>query len=143
MNKLAAKIATTKKLNGRQLFVRWYLIVTAAITFAIGLVLLFWPEGILQWFIPGATGGFFIKFIGSSLIGYSALNALAAHSADIFAQRLALWSNFVTLVIATGLAIYGVLSHQIHQNGWLIIFEHILFTAGFASCLWVSYKQAS
>lgn len=121
-------------------FVRSYLLLTGVVTAGIGLVLLFWPEQILQWFIPGATGDFFVRFIGSALMGYAALNFLTAQTKDRVAQKIALWANLVTLVIATGLSLYGVASNMITQRGWLIITEHVVFVAGFALCLYIEYK---
>lgn len=118
-----------------------YLLFTAAATAGIGVILLFWPESILQWFIPGATGHFFIRFIGSALMGYAALNVMAALARDAETQRIALWSNLVTLSIATVLSIYGVASNQIQSMASLIIVEHILFTVGFATCLFLEYKR--
>lgn len=120
--------------------VRGYLLLTGGVTAGIGLVLLFWPEQILQWFIPGATGDFFVRFIGSALMGYAALNMLTAQTKDREAQTIALWANVVTLVIATGLSIYGVVTHMVTQFGWLLITEHVLFVAGFAFCLYIEYK---
>jgi hypothetical protein len=104
------------------------------------LVLLFWPEQILQWFIPGATGDFFVRFIGSALMGYAALNVLTAQTKDRTAQTIALWSNLVTLVIATCLSLYGVATGMITQLGWLLIAEHLLFLSGFGFCLYIEYK---
>lgn len=121
-------------------FVRTYLLVTAAATFAIGVILLFWPEQILQWFIPGATGDFFVRFIGSALVGYSVLNTLAAETKDYYAQEIALIANLVTLSIATCLSIYGVVSGQITSMTGLLIGEHIVFTVGFAICLYLQKK---
>lgn len=122
-------------------FVRTYLLITAGATFAIGVILLFWPEQILQWFIPGATGDFFVRFIGSALVGYSVLNTLAAETKNYYAQEIALWANFVTLSIATILSIYGVASGQITAMASLLIGQHIVFTTGFATCLYLQKKK--
>lgn len=121
-------------------FVHNFLVATSGITATIGFILLFWPEAILQWFIPGATGDFFIRFIGSALIGYAILNALAADTKQRHTQNIALWSNFTTLSIATGLSVFGVLSHAVTQLGWLLIGEHLVFVTGFGYSLWLEYK---
>lgn len=121
-------------------FIHYYLIATAGITASIGLILLFWPEQILQWFIPGATGDFFIRFIGSALFGYATLNMLAADAKQRDVQRIAVIANLTTLVIALGLSIYGVAAHFITHLGWLLIGEHLLFVAGFGLCVWKEYK---
>lgn len=121
-------------------FVKNYLLITSFTTFVIGVLLLFWPERILQWFIPGASGDFFVRFIGSALIGYAALNFMTAQSKNAEAQRLALWSNLITLSIATILSIYGVISGQIQAMQALLIIEHVIFTAGFAACLYFEYN---
>lgn len=121
-------------------FVRKYLIVTAAITATIGIIMLFWPGQILTWFIPGATGDFFVRFIGSALLGYAGLNVMAAETKDFTAQTITLWSNFITLSVATLLSIAGVIAGEITSFQWLIIGEHVLFVSGFAYCLSVQYK---
>lgn len=120
--------------------IRGYLLCTGAVTATIGFILLFWPEAILQWFIPGATGDFFISFIGSALIGYATLNILSAEAKSQETQKLALVSNMTTLVIATGLSVYGVTTHKVTQLGWLLIMEHILFVSGFGYMLYLEYK---
>lgn len=121
-------------------FVRGYLLATAAITATIGIIVLFWPEQILTWFIPGATGDFFVRFIGSALLGYATLNILAAETKDFEAQNLALWSNFVTLTVATVVSVFGALSGDIVTLPQLLIGEHVLFMSGFAYCLYLQYK---
>lgn len=108
-----------------------YLQSTAAITFIIGIVLLFWPERILQWFIPEATGDFFIRFIGSTLVGYSTLNYLASRSGNLRTCQIAIDANLVTLGVASLLSIIGVTSGTIRSYEWLIIAEHVFFFALF------------
>ncbi len=109
-----------------------YLRVTAAVTALLGISLLFQPDVILQWFIPGATGDFFVRFIGSALLGYSTLNWLASGSNDLKTYRIALDANLVTLSTATTLSIVGVASGTIENLGWLLIVQHVVFTACFA-----------
>ncbi len=108
-----------------------YLRVTAAVTALIGVSLLLRPDLILQWFIPDATGGFFVRFIGSALLGYSTLNWLASNSRDMKTYRIALDANLVTLSIATVLSIIGVASGAVERLGWLLIGEHVAFTVLF------------
>lgn len=112
-------------------FSQRYLEFTALVTLGVGLVLLFWPGRILEWFIPGATGDFFVRFIGSALVGYASLNHFAAREHERSARRLAIMSNIITLSIATLLSIAGVLSGSIVTNHALIIGEHVLFLSGF------------
>lgn len=109
-----------------------YLRVTALVTAFIGVSLLLRPDIILQWFIPGATGDFFVRFIGSALLGYSTLNWLASNSNDIKTYLIALDANLVTLSIATVLSVVGVASGTVEQYGWLLIGEHVVFTVFFA-----------
>ncbi len=109
-----------------------YLRVTGVVTALIGVSLLLRPDIILQWFIPGATGDFFVRFIGSALLGYSTLNWLASASNDLKTYRIALDANLVTLSIATILSIVGVASGTIENLGWLLIAEHVVFMACFA-----------
>jgi hypothetical protein len=113
------------------IFIVRYLQLTALVTAIIGVVLLLWPEQILQWFIPGATGDFFIRFIGSALLGYATLNWQAASSNNYDVRRIVLEGNLVTLVVATILSTVGVLNHTITNYQWLLIVEHVFFTSGF------------
>jgi len=115
-----------------RIFAVTYLQITAVITASIGLVLLFWPEQILQWFIPGATGDFFIRFIGSALLGFSTLNFLASKSGDIRVYQIALDANLVTLSVATALSIVGTINGSVQSYQWLLIGEHVMFVSLFA-----------
>ncbi len=112
-------------------FATSYLRVTALVTAFIGAFLLLRPDIILQWFVPGASGDFFVRFIGGALLGYSTLNWLASSSNDIKTYRIALDANLVTLSIATVLSIIGVASGAVERLGWLLIGEHAAFTALF------------
>ena len=105
-----------------------YLRLTALVTALIGVGLLFRPDIILSWFIPEAKGDFFIRFIGSALLGYSTLNWLASRSEDLKTYRIALDANLVTLTIATILSSVGVVTGVVEQLGWLLIGEHVIFT---------------
>ena len=108
-------------------FAKYYLQLTAVITALLGVALTGRPDIILQWFIPSADGDFFIRFIGSALIGFSALNFLAAKSNDMKTYHIAIDANIVTLSIATILSIIGVISGVIENLGWLLIGEHLAF----------------
>ncbi len=113
-----------------------YLRITALVTAFIGLGLLLWPDRTIQWFIAGGENSFFVRFIGSALLGYSTLNWLASKSRDFKTYRIAVDANLVTLNIATILSIIGVASGAIGQLGWLLILEHALFTLLF---VWARY----
>lgn len=105
-----------------------YLRLTAVVTAVIGVGLLLRPDIILTWFIPDAHGDFFIRFIGSALLGYSTLNWLASRSDDLTTYRIALDANLMTLSIATALSSIGVITGVVEQFGWLLIGEHVIFT---------------
>jgi hypothetical protein len=89
----------------------------------------------LQWFIPGATGDFFIRFIGSALLGYAVLNHLSAKTKDREVRRIAIIANLVTLSVATMLSVAGVISGTIKHDQWILILEHVIFTVGFVYAL--------
>ena len=108
-----------------------YLRITAVVTAIIGLTLLFWPEQILNLFIPTANENFFVRFIGSALLGYSTLNFLTSRVEDRRMHQIALDANLVTLTIATILSIIGVASNVVTNFGWLLIGEHVVFTSLF------------
>jgi tetrahydromethanopterin S-methyltransferase subunit C len=117
-----------------------YLRVTAFVTLGIGVILLCFPGVILHLFIPGSNEGFFIRFIGSALIGYSTLNFLASNANHIKIYKIALDANLVTLCIATILSIVGVMSGAIATYGWLLVLEHSVFTGLFAAARVVTKK---
>jgi hypothetical protein len=112
-------------------FAQKYLEVTAGITLFIGGFVLFNPSLILDWFIPGANNAFFVRFIGSTLIGYAVLNHRAARQKSREARELAIVSNIATLFIATVISIVGVLNGSITSYQWLIVSEHLVFLGGF------------
>ena len=118
----------------RHKFATYYLRLTAAITALLGIILITRPDIILQWFIPSTDGDFFIRFIGSALLGYSTLNFLASSSNDMTTYRIALDANLVALSIATILSLIGVVIGVVENLGWLLVGEHLAFAVLF---LWV------
>ena len=75
---------------------------------------------------------FFIRFIGSALLVFSALNFLASRSNDLKTYRIAIDANLVALGVATILSIIGVISGTIENLGWLLVSEHLAFAGLFA-----------
>jgi len=121
-------------------FATVYLRLTAGVTALIGIGLLLAPDIILHWFVPSAPGDFFVRFIGSALLGYSTLNLLASNSNDMKTYRIALDANLATLSVATALSIIGVASGQVERLGWLLIGEHVVFTLLF---IWARFTIRS
>lgn len=118
-----------------------YLRGTAIITAGIGLVLLFWPQQILSLFIPSNGEDFFIRFIGSALLGYSTLNYLSSRSTQRRIHEIAMEANIVTLAVATVISIVGVASQTITHFGGLLIAQHVIFLSFFLWVRLVSYKK--
>ena len=117
-----------------------YLQLIAGITAVIGLVLLLWPEWILKWFIPGATGVFFVRFIGSALLGYATLNVLSSKVNNYDIRRIAIDANLVTLTVALILSVVGVVSGAITHDQLLLIGEHVVFVTGFVVARFANQK---
>lgn len=115
-------------------FTSRYLRVVAFITIALGIVLLLQPNSIARLFFNANTDsvGFFVRMLGSTLIGYGVLCFLAVKSNTRDAYKVAVWANLSTLLIATVIS----LSYSGKYTGyeWLVIGQHLIFTAGFLYC---------
>lgn len=131
-----------KKLPPGDRFAVNYLRVTAIITAGIGLVLLFWPQQILSLFIPSDGQDFFVRFIGSALLGYSTLNYLSSRTDQRRIHEIAMEANIVTLAVATAISIVGVANQTVTHFGGLLIAEHVIFLGLFVWARLVSYKKA-
>jgi len=112
-------------------FIIIYFRVIAVITAIIGVILLLHPA-IAHLFFTSLNDGtiFFTRIIGSTLLGYAALNGITsfyAHNSITF--MVSAWSNFVTLFIASVLC--TLYAGMLDSNAWLIIVQHYLFTLGF------------
>ena len=117
--------------------VKQFLLAAAVITGAIGLVLILFPALIANLFLPNPAHGtdIFIRFLGSSLIGYTYLNWFTAKYN--LSVRATLIGNFATLFIALVISLIGVLDHSLKTTGWAIVLLHLMFAAGFG---WFLFK---
>lgn len=117
-------------------FTKVYLGLIAVITSGLGLGLLVLPLWVAGLFFisPGVDTSFFAQMVGSTLIGYAALNALAVYDASKRVCEVAVWSNLVTLSIAS--IITFTYRNSFDGFGLLVIGQHIVFTIGFIYCAW-------
>lgn len=112
-----------------------YFRLIAVITALIGGVLVIHPETAHIFFNSIDQGTlFFTRIIGSTLLGYAALNAITSiYPKDEVVFIVAAWSNFVTLLIASVLC--TIYMGELDSNAWLIILQHYTFTLGFLICI--------
>jgi Na+-driven multidrug efflux pump len=117
-----------------------FLRLTACVTSVIGLTLLFFPHFVANLFLPLPVHGsdIFLRFLGSTLIGYTYLNIYTSIDEHLETARPTLIGNFSTLSIAFLVSLIGVLDHSLKSTGWLIVLLHLSFGSGFA---WFAYKN--
>lgn len=122
-------------------FVAVYLRVIAIITLGLGFGLLVRPSQLLHIFFstyyPGTD--FFVRMLGSTLVGYAGLNAVAARKGTRESMETAVWGNLITLTIATFVSIRY--THLFSHYAWLMIGQHVVFVSGFAYCAWLLKKR--
>jgi hypothetical protein len=119
--------------------VRLFLRITALTTAVIGLSFILLPVTMVNFFLadPISSGAIFVRFLGSSLVGYSFLNAYASMYNHLYLVKANLIGNFATLTIAFALSIIGVVSGSLNKSGLLIVALHLVFGAGFG---WYLYR---
>lgn len=117
-------------------FTYYYLASIAFVTALLGVVLIVLPGLVEKLFFDNGDSSvnFFVRMLGSTLVGYGALCFLAVRSEKIEAYKVAVWANLSTLLIATvvSLAYYNIYTGY----GWLVICQHLVFTCGFLYCAW-------
>jgi len=123
--------------------VKTFLFITSITTAAVGLTLLVFPSFIANFFLPTPAHGtdIFIRFLGSSLIGYTYLNWFTMTHDKLTTMRPTLIGNFSTLFIALVVSIIGVLNHNLKTTGILIILMHLTFASGFGWYLFRLHRQ--
>lgn len=116
-------------------FTRFYLYIAGIATGIIGLTAIFIPKffDVLLFDTTLPTSVFFLQMLGSTLMGYTALNLWAAYTHTYAAMRLAVMANMITLTIAIVIILVNL--NSVQKNQWLLISEHVLFTLGF----WVAW----
>lgn len=125
--------APTKNLH---IFTYYYLTSIACITALLGIFLIVLPGVIGQLFFDNndSSINFFVRMLGSTLVGYGALCILAVRSKNVHVYKAAVWANLTTLLTAT---IISVAYSNIYTSyGWLVILQHVIFTCGFLYCAW-------
>lgn len=116
-------------------FVLIYFRVISLVTAAMGGTLLLYPR-ISELFFnnPPNSTLFFTQIIGSTLLGYAALNGITSlYTDNVIVFKIASWSNLVTLCIASVLC--TIYTSRVDTNAWLLIVQHLVFTAGFVACV--------
>lgn len=114
-------------------WIRRYFVAVALFAGLLGLCLILSPESIVHLFVEttfGSTELFFIRFIGTTLLGLSLLNSFAARS-NVETMKLACLINIVSLAPATTVSVYGVMHQIIAVNRFLFIAEHMVLLCGF------------
>lgn len=119
--------------------IRLFLRITAFTTAVIGLSFIFLPETMVNFFLtdPIGHGSIFVRFLGSSLVGYSFLNAYASMYNHLELVKPNLAGNFATLSVAFVLSVVGMVTGSLNKNGILIVLLHLTFGAGFG---WYLYR---
>lgn len=117
--------------------VRSFFVLSGLTTLILGLGLLTSPQWVTNIFVNdpiSANGIFFIRFAGTSLLGFSVLNFYAFDKSHEL-LRLAAITNIASLAPATIIAIWTYQHYSIDKFRWLIIVEHLFFLSGFLACL--------
>ena len=113
--------------------IQTFLRLTAITTAVIGTVFIIAPFQVTNIFVDqlGREALMFMRFLGSSLVGYSYLNWQTAKLNKLQAMHATLVGNFATLCIALLLSIIGVVSQDLNLYGLLIVALHLVFASGF------------
>lgn len=124
-------------------FIQNYLRVIAAITLILGLGLLLFAPTVIKVFFNSYNSDlpteFFARITGCTLIGYSALNYLASVTTSKEIDRIAVWGNLSTLLVAAVVTI--LYWNKFDSYGWLIVTQHVFFAAGFIYCAYILKKN--
>jgi hypothetical protein len=103
------------------------------------LTLIIFPGFIDNFFIkaPSSGGDIFIRFLGSTLFGYSCLNWFTSNfEKSEAAIRVCLASNLSTLTVAFFISLIGLLNGTFKATGILIVILHFGFAAGFSAYIY-------
>lgn len=114
-----------------------FLKLTALTTGVIGLLFSLWPHFVATFFLVQVNhdSNVFIRYLGSSLLGYSALNWFSSKQTPIV-LRPVLWGNGISLALATVISSLDLINHVVKPTGWLILLLHVGFGSGFAAYLY-------
>ncbi len=117
-------------------FVRLYFAYIAALTSLIGTTIILWPSVTSLFFDQlDPPSIFFVRILGSTLIGFAILNYITSHHNDGLLYRAAAYANAATLTVATIICV--VYLDQIDHRGWILVAQHALFAIGFYDCIYM------
>jgi hypothetical protein len=122
--------------------VKVFLRLTSVVIVLIGFSLVVGPRFIDNFFVAKANHGedIFIRFLGSSLIGYAYLNWFTSNLSDIKNMKATLIGNLSTLTIAFFISVFALISGTLNKNGIFIVLLHFIFAVGF--CYYLFQAQA-
>lgn len=135
------KANNPKELTILPQFIIRYLQAIALITLFLGLIVLLWPAQLAGLFFnPSHQGSdFFVRMLGSTLLGYASMNAIASYKPVQRSVETAIWSNLTTLLIASIVCVRY--ARVFDHLAWLIIGQHLVFATGFAYCGWYLLRK--
>lgn len=128
---------TTSPQQSDHKLVRSFFVLAGLTTLILGLGLVISPQWVTNIFVNdpiSANGIFFIRFAGTSLLGFSILNFYAFNKSPQLI-RLAAIVNIASLAPATVIAVWTYQQYSIDKFRWLIVAEHMFFLLGFTGCL--------
>lgn len=118
-------------------FVHSFFVLAGFTTLILGLGLLVSPQWVTNIFVNdpiSSSGIFFIRFAGTSLLGFSILNFYSFNKSPELLRLIAM-TNIASLAPATVVAIWTYQQYSIDKFRWLIVAEHLFFLSGFLACL--------
>jgi hypothetical protein len=110
-----------------------FLRLAAIVTSVLGVGLMLSPAPILAFFAGGQVPNdvHFVRFLGTALIGFGALNWTASKFKDASALRPALYGNAISLILGVAVDAVGLLTGTLSHRGWWILLLHVIFGVGF------------
>ncbi len=114
--------------------IRSFLRLAAIVTFLLGMGLMLFPAPILTYFAEGQMPNdvHFVRFLGTALIGFGALNWASSNLSEPRALMPALYANATSLLLGVLIDVIGLVAGRLNQRAWLILALHVVFGAGFA-----------
>jgi len=115
--------------------VRAILRLAAIATLILGAITLLAPNFVVSISDGYSNGNFhLVRFIGTALIGFGVMNWLYSTFEDLSSTLPAIYGNIVSLGLAIGVDIFGLISNHLSPSAWLISAIHITFFIAFIKC---------
>lgn len=113
--------------------IKTFLRLTSTVIIVIGFTLVIFPGFIENFFVSNSShgGDIFIRFLGSSLVGYSYLNWFTSGLDNIKTMRATIIGNFSTLLLAFLISVLALANGTLNREGILIVLLHLVFSLGF------------